>query len=816
MLFDEENNIEVDRLTISENVTLDTFNAYSLLESSLNQFNNAFYENSSELLLRETFSKAYDSMNGFMFMNESIDDFIIKTKNDTVELFGSLDNVFNQMIKIINTNIMKDQKFISTYKDEFMLVENRYVAIYNYNTQNIPNINILKDIIDVKFDIRKLDISNVKAFKKNESYYNMIRGKILNHSSLPIGASKFRTECIRLLHGSLSKPVRQELNPKLKMTIIDSLENTPLEIKGIEEEKNRIRSYTNMCLMNIVNQFNYIKKYDDLDKYQYDAYTTFIYEKVDELRNVLKYIYAAFSLKMDVITERFKVYMDIFKETVLRKNIIKEDVELDKDVLNLEEYQLNEDETLFAESMFLVETNMMYADILNTMYNEDSTLIQEGVMDFLENLADKLKSMLTGLFDRFMAISPKKFSTKYPKESKGAFLVLVTEVDFKYSCFYYDINKMIKSLSQIKVVNQIQNIESEMQNVNAFRKKYFNVLYADFKGSTDKEWKTHIKNSFRGKKLENGKEIIERAYDYCNENTYQANKKNLTKAMQHLVNSCNEMNKAIKEAKLNTTAKDTKPNDRKLGESSFIYSEEVKDNKAELDAENKRNDAKNQVSQEKQASQNVDKNDYSDHTDNNKGVGKVKAIQKYITECQTVQGYAWSIFEEGIRTLSAYLSKLNMYDKGVKAKEKVEKTLKKEDNGDEKTVKEKIKAKINKVKEKAKQKKLDKEAAKAASEATAKKSESFDILTKSLNMNELVNKVSIINEDITPLALIATLDEIMIDNNLQESMLINLSNPSSNMKEKYTNLFSSKLNPYLKNEDSILYEISNYFTEDEY
>ena len=661
MLFDEEVQIS-DRLVVNRSEETNTsFLSKNLV--NIHNLNENFYNESMNILLKETYSKT--TSNSILVMNESVEDFINKFEMNIKKLTKGIDKTFNEYAKKIAIKFSEDKKLVSKYKDDFLSAQDMKAKCFIYTiTNDIPNLKPLNDITDsFKVDITKIDPIKLKDYKKNKSYFNEVRANILGKTNVGISEDKFTENCYKAFRNFSDKMTVIELDPKIKTDMLNTLLSCELELRGLQNDVNMIKDFIHMNIKNVLNEFKFISKNNDLNKFEFDSYTSYIYNKINEIRVLSTFYEVALSYKMDAIKERRKLYMNIFKTVINQSNVSNE-----KLALNSEEYQFTFDS--LNEETFNFATNVLASESFKLLYNEDVNLLSESIIDTLKDTAEKFIEMIKKIFEKFKNKNRNSFDKNFDKMKFMNIIGKDNIKQFTKQAFNYDTAIMKSTVNGFKPVSSVMNnIENDVSNMENFRRKYFPQLYSGYNGKTEEDWKTHVKNKFRGKVLTDPKVIVKRAFVYCNDNTYQSNKKLLEGGMQKLVKSAETIKLEINRMKANTnsTAEQNKTESFLFDLSrdylyNNIFSEEVEDNAEKVQKNNEKAQEMIDKYKNQKASRdsiNTDNADVKDSMNSQNGdSSRIKAMRTYVKELQSVIGYACAIFEEGDNTFRSYLSEL--------------------------------------------------------------------------------------------------------------------------------------------------------------
>jgi len=759
MLFDSTDTINENRLITKNTINEDTVFFPEIINTSLENMSESFFNESNNFLYKEGFAK---TRNNLLYLNESVEDFIISFKSIMDDVIKDFDNTFDKFAKSVAKKFMKDKKFIDTYSDEFMACNLPIkVKMYKYSiTNDVPNYKFLNTrLSDSSFsvDINKIDPSKLKKFKKDDKEYDRIRAEILGYKNKKIKADDFKDECWAVYRSGSDKQVEIELTPDFKHEILTTILSCEAELHMLDADKNLIVDFISYNINQVVNDFNFVSKHsDNLSKYEYDAYTTFIYNKINEMRMLIKYYETAYAYKMDAIKERRKDYISIFKEVVTMTEKSEETILISED--KLDQYLIREDSDDIFYNIQLNETSEL---LMQYLYDEDMNLINEDVFDTLSKVVDKLQEMLKKTTNLFVNKTYNSFNKAFPSEENFAKLDLG---QFKRDINYYNDNVMKSTMNTVReLADKGKNDEN---TINEFAKDPQDWLTKNFQSALGRafdgksEWSEFVKSQLRGQIISNPKQAITRAFDYCEDSKFNSLKENVGKVggLENLLKSIDQdIVKARNEARASGS---------------------VQNNSADLlmTEDEKPDNSQNEATTEQRA-QTAGPDDNNNLTAG--ATGKTSFLQnkkKYFLELQHIQGWVWGILEEGRSEFIKYLRKINEFERIRNGKSKVANA-------------------VNKTTTKIKQ--------------TVKRNENADLFDAILDIDYLKAKIlsecNLTDDTLDENLFYDTLDHATEGTELIDKMKRDLDTYSENSDELlrvtngYTNLFSKKLNKYIKN-----------------
>ena len=771
MIFDSNNTVNYDRLTTKVTVNEDLLFYPDNISRSIEKFDESFYNESKEFLYKEAFGKTRDN---FIFMNECIDELLVSFKKLFDDMTNNLNKAFDKLSKSITLKFAKEKDYIDKYSDEFFASNVPIkVKMYNYTiTKDTPNYKFLNfngpnDIFGI--DLQKVDPVKLKKFKKDDKEYDIIRAEILGYKNKRIKVDEFKDECWAVYRNGTDKQTIIDIDPEKKHEIMTVIMNCKADLMLLEDEKNIIIDFISMNMKKIINEFSFVSKHSDhLSNFEYDAYTTFIYNKINEMRMLIKYYQLAYAYKMDAIQSRRNDYLLIFKEVIMR-------TEKSEDVLTLSENP--ERYLLHSESMddILYEMKMddISSSLLEGFLNEDVYLYNESIYDTLSKVVEKMQDTFKTITTKFVNKTVRSFNSAFPKKEEFLELDLT---GFSHPVFYYNENYMKNVMTTVRKYANMENNDTEIQEYAKDPMEWLSKNFASALGkSYDKksEWIDFVKAQLRGNEITNNQQAITRAFTYCEDNNYNSLKDNLAK-VNELSSYLSKLDNEIKTAKARDKSSIQNNSANILAEGDEGMNE-MKSKQAEADARSM-TDAENKNSQG-----NTDESSFS----GSGGTGATSLLQnkrRFFSDLQKLQNCVWSIFEEGRSQFIIYLNTIKRYES-------------------KRNKKANVKEAINKTVQSVKR--------------TVVQNNSADLFDTMIDTDYLKNKIisetGISIENFNEELFYDTLDKICENTDLKEKMTRDLSlylEDSDKMSKSingYTNLFSIRLNKYINNRTFISY-----------
>jgi hypothetical protein len=593
-----------NRLVLKENPDL-TY-TLPLIESIIRDFNEEFYKLSEDMMLREIFNQVRENVS-FNFMNESVENFMDKFKSSIESMSLSLSNTFNQYAKEAAKKFLSEKSYIDKYRDQFISSPEYKVRMFQYTIySNIPDFTIVDEI---RKETEEVDIKNISplTYKSNshnekytsEKYVSELRGKLLGLNR-SISKKDFKKICYKTFRNNSDKPKVISLTPELKLHMLQVIAGCEMELKDLQKDMNIIIKYIMSNANFIYNQAKVIQQKEDLSQLEYSNYTSYIYAKVSALRSLLIEFEKALAYKMDAIKQRRKEYLTIIHKVIEGKTTaLKEDVDMLSNCYN-ETYAIDNDDEL-NEELFTVGLDSLFTEVFSITHNKDTSVLQESIIENLTDIMETIIEKIKEFFENFKNKKPAGEGKYDESEKKIRELIKkidTSELDRTQHTFTYDVNFMIKIANSFKSVSTIQDIESEMADIGAFRKKYFPEIAAKAKdASVDANWSDACKRAFRGPKLTSAEKIVDQALEYMNQERAESNREKLAQCGNFLIKDAEYIKSEIQKTKQQQQRNNTSGN--KNESFSYFLLEDMTSDEEKKEMDQARKDAKSDISSDK-------------------------------------------------------------------------------------------------------------------------------------------------------------------------------------------------------------------------
>lgn len=656
MLFDNET-IKSDRVQFSDNY-LENYNMfYDKIKGSLNDLNESFYNLSKEITLVEGYDKLQED-NNHILMNESVKDFIEKFTNMIKNTTDILDKSFAQYKKFILTRYGKMDKIINTYRKEFIDRPNVQASITPYSfSDNIPDFNVMNDIAtgSIITDIKKININKIqKMNQKDEKYYAELRGNILGLKNKLIKENDFRTVTYKTYRSNSDNKILVNLDSKFKLKLLQNISSCEFELKNLEQDLKQIKDFAKLNGQILLKEFEYISKISyQVSKTDYDILTEYIYNKLNEYRLVINYYEYALGAKMDALKDRRNEYFEIFVKVINGEKLVESNMNLtEREDFYLDYNAINED----FNKLDLDKNTYL---VCNKIYNEDMILFSEAP-DFIlrfKEIMNKIWEAISKIFDKFKNGTQDKIN-KIKEKNRDYKKYQKMNLDFELEGLYAsEIKVFINSARELGKNASININEEDFKSDLTLIRKLFPTLSNGFNPKSESgsefndEWKEHIKNKLRGKKLKTAKEALPYAINFLDPNELGQALSQISKNKSTFDSLKSKIDSEINKAKSGTNT--TSDNNKTESENLLKESEEESGNKVEF---------KNEIIKQNAYEKNKDTNtgDFNDKSQSANGNSKIlNNFKKLITECSKVNGWIMSEFNLRINSFNTYFIRLD-------------------------------------------------------------------------------------------------------------------------------------------------------------
>lgn len=283
--------------------------------------------------------------NNMNIVTEGFSEFKDKVVNFFKKIWNKFKNFVTKVINYIKLNFTSFEKYIREHRNDIRIEKPYTVSVYNYTIEKDSiDLSCVDDILNsfnsdldkIKPNMSSEDYADIMKEYKDESYYDTIRGKILNIAS-PITEGDFIDMTRRKFRDGNDFPTETLVDEEYVKKIIDNYLNFNIIYKSLLTDVSKVKSLINglisffnkMPTTKIENDKKYVAVYKvsrndytvskgEETKYEFDStyigrITAFYRKQASISKKLIKIFTIAFNIKLKSIEDSQKTYKKIIK-----------------------------------------------------------------------------------------------------------------------------------------------------------------------------------------------------------------------------------------------------------------------------------------------------------------------------------------------------------------------------------------------------------------------------------------------------------------------------------------------------------------------